>query len=476
MLVAVAAGGHGLAQSPPRGPELATTTERTLAAAGAALPGARVSFVVIDLATGRSLAERDADLALNPASNTKIFTAAAALATLGAGHRFNTSARGRLSGDAVLGHLVLRGDGDPTLTTADLRELARQVSESGAREVRGDVVVDDSALGAEHLPPAFEQRPDEAAPFRAAVSAVAVDESTLSVRVRPGAAPDAPAQVAVDPRGYVAVAVEARTVERGQVSLALRASSLPDGREALRVTGTILQGAPVVTLRRRVERPSLATAYAFREALIAAGVSVRGAARVGVVDEPDAATLASRVSAPLSTILYAVGKDSNNFTAETVLLAVAAGAGGAAPTFARGVERVLSWARGVGVNTAGLSLRNGSGLYDANRASARQLAQALRGAWRDARLREEFVAQLAVAGEDGTLRRRLRGARGVVVRAKTGTLDDAVALSGYVLGPDPRRGYAFAFVANGVRGRAAQARALADALAGDVVDVCLARR
>jgi D-alanyl-D-alanine carboxypeptidase/D-alanyl-D-alanine-endopeptidase (penicillin-binding protein 4) len=51
------------------------------------------------------------------------------------------------------------------------------------------------------------------------------------------------------------------------------------------------------------------------------------------------------------------------------------------------------------------------------------------------------------------------------VRAKTGTLNNAIALSGFVLGPSADRAYAFSFLSNGVEGRHGPARALADGIA-----------
>jgi D-alanyl-D-alanine carboxypeptidase/D-alanyl-D-alanine-endopeptidase (penicillin-binding protein 4) len=79
--------------------------------------------------------------------------------------------------------------------------------------------------------------------------------------------------------------------------------------------------------------------------------------------------------------------------------------------------------------------------------------------------REDYVTQLAVGGVDGTLVRRFRKLpRARIVRAKTGTLDDVIALSGYVLGPSPERVFAFSYLANGVSGKHTQARGLVDQL------------
>jgi D-alanyl-D-alanine carboxypeptidase/D-alanyl-D-alanine-endopeptidase (penicillin-binding protein 4) len=54
------------------------------------------------------------------------------------------------------------------------------------------------------------------------------------------------------------------------------------------------------------------------------------------------------------------------------------------------------------------------------------------------------------------------------VRAKTGTLDDVIALSGYVLGRTPERVIAFSVLCNGVRGKQPAARALADQIASEI--------
>jgi D-alanyl-D-alanine carboxypeptidase/D-alanyl-D-alanine-endopeptidase (penicillin-binding protein 4) len=84
--------------------------------------------------------------------------------------------------------------------------------------------------------------------------------------------------------------------------------------------------------------------------------------------------------------------------------------------------------------------------------------------YRDPAIRAEYVAHLAVAGSDGTLKSRLKDLpRERMVRAKTGTLRDVIALSGYVLG-DPGRSVAFSFLANGIAGRRGDAKKLADAI------------
>ena len=101
----------------------------------------------------------------------------------------------------------------------------------------------------------------------------------------------------------------------------------------------------------------------------------------------------------------------------------------------RGGGRRRSWLERIGASDAGVVIKNGSGLFDANRVTrVRAPCELLRWAWRDPAIQPEYVAQLSVGGVDGTLHKRFRQElTRRRVRAKTGTLDDVIALSGYVL-------------------------------------------
>lgn len=453
-------GAHGLAQSPASPAALATSLRAALASAS--IPGATISAVVVEASSGRTLFADHEGVALNPASNTKLLTAAAALSLLGPSQTFETAVHGTQRGE-VARDVLLRGDGDPSLREGDLDALAATLAGAGVRVIEGDIRLDDARLGAEHLPPAFEQRPDEDAAFRAAVSALSVDENALTLSVRGDTEGErctawaSPASSAL---------IEGEVVAARAAALTLRTAPRADGRTLASLSGRCALG--VTTLRRRVHEPTRATGLAFVAALRRHGIRVGDGLTVAQVS-PRPPLLASHTSLPLSALLYEVGKDSNNFTAEMVLLAIGAAAPGET-TFARAAERVVGWARERGVETNGLVLRNGSGLYDANRMSARQVAQVLRAAWRDPSIRDEYVAQLAVGGSDGTLRGRLAVPGSPrVVRAKTGTLDGAIALSGYVLTRDPSRTLIFSVLANGVRGRTDDARRVADAFVTELV-------
>jgi serine-type D-Ala-D-Ala carboxypeptidase/endopeptidase (penicillin-binding protein 4) len=194
----------------------------------------------------------------------------------------------------------------------------------------------------------------------------------------------------------------------------------------------------------RVSRnPALSAALLFRAALRRAGVYVVGGAGTGI-DRGDGLPLASIESPPLAAIIRWMDLESDNFTAELLLkqlgtLLATPGTTGSGATY---VAQALTTAD---VPLAGVRIVDGSGLSLLDRVTVRELTGVLRAAWADPEIRPAFFAALPVAGLSGTLSDRMRRppARGHVV-AKTGSTEQASALSGYV-----KRRYVFSVVQNG---------------------------
>ncbi|MFN2471851.1 MAG: D-alanyl-D-alanine carboxypeptidase/D-alanyl-D-alanine-endopeptidase [Gaiellaceae bacterium] len=189
--------------------------------------------------------------------------------------------------------------------------------------------------------------------------------------------------------------------------------------------------------------PARAAGQAFRDALRAAGVRVRGRATTGRAGD-EAFALASVASPPLSRIVRDMNRESDNFTAELLLkqLGVLNGRQG---TSVRGAAVVRSTLTAAGVPLEGVRLVDGSGLSPYDRLTAGALVAILAAAWRDPEIRSTFVGSLPVAGRSGTLSSRLREPRiRGRVAAKTGTTRSASTLAGYVRGR-----YAFAVLHNG---------------------------
>src|SRR5262249_1850203 len=96
--------------------------------------GGSAGVAVVEGERGTLLIARNEHGLLNPASNAKLVTAAAALKVLGPAHRYATGLYGKIHGDAV-DELVVRGDGDPGLSTEDLASLGRDLKAMGVRHV-----------------------------------------------------------------------------------------------------------------------------------------------------------------------------------------------------------------------------------------------------------------------------------------------------------------------------------------------------
>ena len=114
---------------------------------------ARSAGVVVDLASGSVLFTQNSALPLAPASNEKLPLTYAALVTLGPTYRIETDVygEGEQDGTTFTGTLVLRGGGDPTLSTAGLRSLAAQVRAYGIRRVTGGIIADESYFDARRM-------------------------------------------------------------------------------------------------------------------------------------------------------------------------------------------------------------------------------------------------------------------------------------------------------------------------------------
>jgi D-alanyl-D-alanine carboxypeptidase/D-alanyl-D-alanine-endopeptidase (penicillin-binding protein 4) len=324
---------------------------------------ARTGAIVLDLRTGATLFAEHTRLALRPASNAKLATTYAALTALGPSFRIETDVLGdgHQSGTTWHGNLALKGYGDPSLSSAEVGSLARQVAAAGIRRVTGRILGDESW---------FDRR-------------------------RTGTGWKAEFFLHECP------ALSALIVDRGW-------------------TGSY-----------ETTRPALAAARLFRLNLRRAGVTVRGRAALGAASA-NAALIADVESPRVAALVRHMDVYSDNFYAEMLLKEVGAvqGNGGSAAA-GLAVERPLL--RTAGVPLAGVRMVDGSGLSLLDRWTARGLAVLLRRMWLDPDLRPYLVPALPIAGETGTLEYRMRRgpARGLV-RAKTGTTDNASSLSGFV--------------------------------------------
>ncbi|MBV9852244.1 MAG: D-alanyl-D-alanine carboxypeptidase/D-alanyl-D-alanine-endopeptidase [Armatimonadetes bacterium] len=424
------------------------------------LKGGIVGAEVARVSDGQVLYARNPDTRLMPASNRKLFTAAAALELLGDEFRLETDVRAAGGPDAagvLRGDITLRGGGDGLLSVADLGEMARQVARAGVRRITGGVVGDGTLFPDGPYGEGWEwdDLSDDYAPQ---ISALEVNEGIVSVRVAAGARAGDAATVTVDPAGYLPVANSARTMATG--TAADVRIFRPYDAGYLVVTGILPIGGAADNTAT-VADPARFAATVFRQALIRQGVTVEGPAFSARSRGTGSLLLASHLSLPLAQYLAKMDKPSDNLLAESLwrVLGAEKGSGG---TYAAGAAVARPFFQSLGLDATTLTLADGSGVSRRNFVTARAVTQLLvamhgRPDWR------AFYDSLPIAGVDGTLRRRMAGTPAAGnVHAKTGTLTGASCLSGYVTG---RGGalYAFSLLMNNFPAGGAAARVAQDA-------------
>ena len=427
--------------------------------------GVRVGVVVADADTGTEWVHLRGEESFNPASTLKLFTSAVALDRLGGDHRFKTEIR-------VIGKTVyLRGTGDPMLSTDQLAALVDDALPAlQAIDTIEEVVVDPNAFRGGILPPGYSEKETDAS-YRAATGAVALDYGAARVEVYATREGRPPRVVITPPGGYALIQNNGRTVSGSGATIRIRLQPAGD-RSRVIVSGRIGRGRshPVYAIRR-LEHPPIAAGYAFRHLLRDRGLQVENETiRLSSTPE-EARTVASHDSLPLVEIIRAMNKHSNNFIAEMLLRGLARSSDNAPPgTWRRGTNAVQQFlTQEVGIASGSFEFRNGSGLYNGGQFSPQQVVQLLLTMNRHPD-REAYRDSLAVAGQDGTLRNRLRGGRYARrVIGKTGTLNDVSALSGYARNRSGRL-FAFSILMNETNQATRAMRRLQDRICALLID------
>ncbi len=423
--------------------------------------------LVEDRDTGEILYSLNEDHFFTPASNAKIFTTALALTTLGPDYRFRTTLESQtaLGGDGRLsGDLILVGRGDPDLSNRKfpydkksdtegpvdkvLAEMADAAVARGLREIDGDVVADDSYFPYDPYPEGWSVG-DLFFRFGAPVSAIAFNDNTLSIEMRPGAGTGDPPAITVDP----ASATNTFGTELAMVPSSDQSDFAvvrQPGTNFLLLRGAISPGHAPMRIDLAMPDPARAAAGELKALLEMRGVRVAGGIRVQhgapprttAAGEPiltpadpprspgNSTALAEHLSQPLIEIVRVTNKVSQNLHAELLLRTVGREKLGVGST-AAGLKAQKDFLKVAGVADGDVVLSDGSGLARDDlvtpRAAATLLAYVARQSWGPA-----FLSTLPLAGVDGTLQYRMMNtAAAGLVEAKTGAADHARALSGY---------------------------------------------
>ncbi len=420
------------------------------ALAQARLGNAHVGVSVLDLSTGQQLVKLSAgngDAGFTPASNLKLFTSGAAFLVLGKDFEYQTKIV--VDGD----RLIVVGAGDPGFGEPKLLDamhlgvdqfVDRLVDSVKSRGVSGirEIVVDDRVFDRDYVHPDWPKEQLSRA-YCAEVSGLNFHANLLNVYVTPGGSANAEAGSRTEPSGsWITITRLARTVKEGNTEVWLEREPASSG-DAFRfkLHGTV-KSALTEPIAVTVDQPGLFFGRALADRASKAGLGASGksiTARLVAPDETFAAVADSEkvvavVRTPLSVALERCNVDSENLYAEAFCKLIGHKVTGQPGTWGSGTAVVrMKVKEYLGADAAAsLVLADGSGLSRNNRITPDVMTRWLK-TLSDAPSGDVFIQSLAVAGEEGTLRKRFKGAKlHNEVRAKSGYIREVRTLSGYV--------------------------------------------
>ncbi len=459
---------------------------------------------IVSALNGRILFETNATRRFVPASNTKLFTAALALESLGSAHQVATSLSVTAPPDAngiVEGDLVVRGGGDPSFAPSwhgDKWEpafdpLVELVTRAGIREIHGNVVVDAGRFRGPIHGRGWDEE-DAHFAYGAAVSALTVGDNVLEASLTPGPHPGDLASVRWMPVDDFKAPLARTTLGFDSVNLVSTVATNQPLRvdvqwrksgHAVSLKGALPVGRRPYILELPISNPAEAFGAYLVEALARRNVTISGSIRS--MGSPETRVPTNRVelgsvpSPPLAEWIRPTLKNSQNLYAQLLLQTVGAEVETQQPsagppsvpeatTADSGLRLLPALLDKIGASTNAASLEEGSGLSRQNWVTPHAIVQLLSWVPRQS-YGSVWMDSMAVGGVDGTLRNRLLhpAVRGRV-RAKTGSLTGVAALSGYVtnrLG----QGTVFSIVVNHwTRESAAECRAEIDQLVEQVAE------
>lgn len=430
----------------------------------AGIPQSSVSVVIQPVDKSRPLLTLNASKPINPASTIKLLTTYAGLELLGPAYTWKTEAylNGELKDGVLNGDLILKGYGDPYLNIERLQSLIRTLRNTGLRDIRGDLIIDQSWLADTASDPgAFDGKPYRA--YNTAPEALLLNFKATQFSFR-GDAASGKVQIGTDPalpQLHIINQIEQRQAPCADWKDRLDYDVKTNGKTT---TVTFSGNYSIACGEKTLDLSVLDNAsyvYAlFRELWMEQGGTIHG--NVKQAETPAIAKhIATITSPPLADVIRLINKYSNNVMARQMLLTIGAEKQGTPTSVERSIRSIREWLAGKNLDFPELVLENGAGLSRQESISAQHLGDLLLSAWQSP-VMPELMSSLPITAVDGTLEKRLK-ISDVAGQAhlKTGSLDGVRAMTGYLLDKKGRR-WVVVFVVN--HANAGASRVAQDAL------------
>ncbi len=396
-------------------------------------PDINMGAFVFDLNTGETLYQRNAAKTFIPASNMKLFSDAAALLILGPDYHFEN----QLSTDATSlkngilnGSLYLHLPGDPSFTQHHLNTLLSQLKTWGIHQVNGNVVIVSTHQAIDAYASGLAAK-DLTYSYGAPIAPLMLDENRLTVTVNPARQVGQPAIIELNEAngGFIVdnqVKTAAKTTNCG-ISFKM------DTDNHLTVRGCVHTDQWAVQQRMAIRNPLRYAQSVIKQELEQLNIKFEGQVILGKASGAGL-LLARHASKPINQIMADTLKPSDNLYADSLYLHAAATLQGTPLNWVQAqpvVKAFLQQQTGILLEQAVLT--DGSGLSRNDLLTPLQTVSLLRFLHDRFPVAYEYISALPIAGQDGTLQRRLRKpTQQGLIRAKTGSMTGIMSLSGYL--------------------------------------------
>lgn len=420
-----------------------------------------IGLAILSLDDSTLLYSRNAEKLFHPASNMKLFTTATALQTLGPLFQIATKffVDSAANTGIVRGNLYVRGRGDPLIRVEELDSIARSFYGIGIRSITGSLVGDVTYFDSLSWGKGW-MWDDEPSSDEAFISALSVEQNSVTIRVTPAGRTGDPLHVSYTPATSF-VNVENFGITSGDTLLPPLVVGRPQRQNSFYVRGHMPPLSDPEEQQLSVCNPELFFLHLLRERLSMNGITVEGGIRI---DSTRGTLEVGQITHSMDSLLRQINKPSDNLAAENLLKIMAAERFGPPGIADSGLVIIKTYLHSIGIDTAKMILADGSGVSWYGAVTPTTIISLLKSQYSNKTTFPMFYGSLPVAGRDGTLKRRMVGTRAEGnVRAKTGSLTGVSTLSGYVTTSDGRF-LAFSMLANHFHGKLSYLRGVQDKL------------
>ncbi len=433
---------------------------------------ALVGACVVDLVTGETIFEYNADTSMIPASTMKVFTMAAGLEHLGPDFSFTTS----VYTDGV--NLYIEGDGDPGFGDEKLCKLrdeaidavfyrwADALQHMGISTFPGKIVIDETIFDDQIIHQSWEKN-DLGKWYAAPVGGLNINDNCVDITIRPDKKTNDPVLISIHPETTLARFINKCKSGGGRKK---KPPVLHHPHDSLdfTISGRCSKKWPFSPVA--FPDPGMLFANVLRIVLDKKGITfvqhperrIRGEDR----SNRESFIPVARHQTSINDVLKRTGKNSQNLFAECLMKragyahAVANEEDRPQGNWLYGQRAVLDVMTQAGISTEGFAVSDGSGLSRENRCTARQLVSLLQ--WTQTQpWSNMFHDNLSIAGVDGSLKKRLADLPGRVY-AKTGTMRGVRVLTGFIHQENAQPRFALAVMFNSYKGPSTPYRNIQD--------------